>query len=62
MNEILSVRLREIVGIHNVMFQRLLFEQPVMAVLLAELFRDVGETYLEISESLRKDEKEYLED
>ncbi len=33
-----------------------------MAVLLAELFRDVGETYLEISESLRKDEKEYLED
>jgi hypothetical protein len=44
--------LRELVGIHAVMIQRLLLDQS--ASVLITLFRDVGTTYLEISASIEK--------
>lgn len=56
MNEPFHARLRELVSIHNAMFQRLLFERPSSARELADLFHDIGKTYLEISEGLRKNE------
>jgi hypothetical protein len=45
--------LRQIVTIHNAMFQKLLFdEDAVTEMALAELFRDVGKTYLQISQQI----------
>lgn len=45
--------LRQVVTIHQAMFQKLLFEEDaVPGTTLAELFRDVGKTYLRISEQI----------
>jgi hypothetical protein len=45
--------LRQVVAIHQAMFQRLLFdEDAVTEMALAELFKDVGKTYLRISEQI----------
>ena len=45
--------LKEVVSIHRVMFEKLLFEEDsAVGPELAELFQDVGETYLKISESI----------
>lgn len=45
--------LRQVVTIHQAMFQRLLFdENAATETALAELFQDVGKTYLRISEQI----------
>ena len=45
--------LRQVVSIHQAMFQKLLFEDKSEIDLdLAELFQDVGKTYLRISERI----------
>ena len=45
--------LQQIVAIHQAMFQKLLFEEKSTVDLdLAELFQDVGKTYLGISERI----------
>jgi hypothetical protein len=45
--------LQQIVAIHQVMFQKLLFEErSVVDLDLAELFEDVGKTYLSISKRI----------
>jgi hypothetical protein len=42
--------LKEVVSIHRVMFEKLLFEEDsAVGPELADLFQDVGETYLKIS-------------
>jgi hypothetical protein len=45
--------LQQIVSIHQAMFQKLLFEENSAVDLdLAELFQDVGKTYLRISQRI----------
>jgi hypothetical protein len=45
--------LKQVVTIHQAMFQKLLFEEDAAVGLdLAELFQDVGKTYLQISERI----------
>jgi hypothetical protein len=45
--------LKQVVSIHRVMFEKLLFEnESAVSPELAELFQDVGETYLKISERI----------
>ncbi|WP_375412601.1 hypothetical protein [uncultured Bradyrhizobium sp.] len=45
--------LKQVVAIHQVMFQKLLFEEEAAVGLdLAELFDDVGKTYLQIAEHI----------
>jgi hypothetical protein len=45
--------LKQVVAIHQAMFQKLLFEEDAaVGAELAELFEDVGKTYLEISERI----------
>jgi hypothetical protein len=45
--------LQQLVSIHQAMFQKLLFEEKGEVDLdLAELFQDVGKTYLRISERI----------
>jgi hypothetical protein len=45
--------LKQVVSIHRVMFEKLLFEEDsAVGPELAELFQDVGETYLKISERI----------
>jgi hypothetical protein len=56
MENISRDHLRELVGIHAMMIQRLLAEQPTSV--LITLFRDVGTSYLEISASLEKSQRE----
>jgi len=53
--EFYRAHLQEVVAIHRAMFQKLLFEEasPVDAD-LAELFQDVGKTYLKIADGIRK--------
>jgi hypothetical protein len=47
------LHLQQIVSIHQSMFQKLLFEQHTAVDRdLAELFQDVGKTYLRISERI----------
>lgn len=47
------LHLREVVTIHQAMFQKLLFEEDAAIGLdLADLFQDVGKTYLQISERI----------
>lgn len=48
--------LRELVGIHTMMIQRLLMEQP--GSVLITLFRDIGTLYLDISASIEENERE----
>ena len=45
--------LKQVVAIHQAMFQKLLFEEDAaVGSELAELFQDVGNTYLRISEQI----------
>ena len=47
------IRLKEVVAIHQVMFQKLLFEEnSAVGPVLAELFQDVGKRYLQISKQI----------
>jgi hypothetical protein len=44
-------QLKEVVSIHRVMFEKLLFEEDSdIGPELAELFEDTGKTYLQIAE------------
>jgi hypothetical protein len=45
--------LKEVVSIHRLMFEKLLFEEDSdMGLELAELFEDAGKTYLKIAERI----------
>ena len=45
--------LKQVVSIHRVMFEKMLFEEDsAVGPELAELFQDVGETYLKLSERI----------
>jgi len=45
--------LRQVVSIHQAMFEKLLFdEQAAVGQDLAELFQDAGKTYLQIAERI----------
>jgi len=45
--------LKQVVSIHRVMFQKLLFEEDsTVGPELAELFEDAGKTYLQIAERI----------
>jgi hypothetical protein len=45
--------LKQVVSIHRVMFEKLLFEEDSdVGPELAELFEDAGKTYLKIAESI----------
>lgn len=47
--------LKQVVSIHRVMFEKLLFEEDsAMGPELAELFRETGKTYLQIAERISK--------
>jgi len=47
--------MKQVVAIHQVMFEKLLFdEDAAMNLDLAELFHDVGTTYLQISERINE--------
>ena len=49
------IYLKQVVSIHQAMFERLLFaEDAVVSLELAELFRDAGKTYLQISERINE--------
>jgi hypothetical protein len=50
--------LRQIVTIHIAMFQKLLFEDEELPLELADLFEDVGNSYLGISEQISE---QYIE-
>lgn len=46
-------QLKEVVSIHRVMFEKLLFEEDSdIGPELAELFEDTGKTYLQIAERI----------
>jgi hypothetical protein len=48
--------LRQVVSIHQAMFERLLFDEDASVGRdLAELFHDAGKTYLRISERINED-------
>lgn len=48
--------LRQVVSIHQAMFERLLFdEDAAVGQDLAELFQDAGKTYLRIAERISED-------
>jgi hypothetical protein len=48
--------LRQVVSIHQAMFQKLLFdEDAAVSQDLAELFQDAGKTYLRIAERISED-------
>jgi hypothetical protein len=45
--------LRQVVSIHQAMFEKLLFDEDTLADQdLAELFQDAGKTYLKIAERI----------
>lgn len=47
--------LKQVVAIHQAMFERLLFaEDAAVSLDLAELFHDAGRTYLHISERINE--------
>ena len=47
--------LKQVVAIHQAMFERLLFDNDAAVSLdLAELFQDAGRTYLQISERINE--------
>ena len=51
--EFFRSHLKDVVTIHQTMFEKLLFEEDTtVGPELAELFRDVGKTYLRISEQI----------
>ena len=47
--------LKQVVAIHQAMFEKLLFDKDAaMSLDLAELFQDAGRTYLQISERINE--------
>jgi hypothetical protein len=47
--------MKQVVAIHQAMFEKLLFDEDTAASLdLAELFHDAGSTYLQISERINE--------
>jgi hypothetical protein len=47
--------MKQVVAIHQAMFEKLLFDEAAAVSLdLAELFRDAGRTYLQISERINE--------
>jgi hypothetical protein len=47
--------MKQVVAIHQAMFEKLLFDEDAAASLdLAELFHDAGATYLQISERINE--------
>ena len=55
----------QVVSIHRVMFERLLFDEDSrVGPELAELFQDVGKTYLQIAENIsdRCDSRQSIQD
>jgi hypothetical protein len=45
--------LKQVVSIHQAMFEKLLFDEEALVGLdLAELFQDAGKTYLQIAERI----------
>jgi hypothetical protein len=46
--------LKQVVTIHHVMFEKLLFQSNGIPLELAELFEDAGNVYLDISEQISK--------
>jgi hypothetical protein len=47
--------MKQVVAIHQAMFEKLLFDEDAAVSLdLAELFRDAGKTYLQISERINE--------
>ena len=47
--------MKQVVTIHQAMFEKLLFnEDAAVGLDLAELFRDAGKTYLQISERINQ--------
>jgi len=51
--DFLRSHLKQVVSIHRIMFERLLFEETSdVGPELAELFEDAGKTYLQIAESI----------
>ena len=49
------IYLKQVVAIHQAMFDRLLFaEDAAVSLELAELFHDAGRTYLQISERINE--------
>lgn len=53
--EFLRSHLTQVVSIHRVMFEKLLFESKGVPLELSELLEDVGNTYLEFSERISKE-------
>ena len=47
--------LRQVVGIHQTMFEKLLSDEGELPLELAELFKDAGDTYIRISERMNED-------
>jgi hypothetical protein len=50
----LRTYLRQVVTIHQAMFQKLLFQNRAVPEELSELFADAGRTYLEIARELAR--------
>jgi hypothetical protein len=49
------IYLKQVVAIHQAMFERLLFDEDAAVSLeLAELFQDAGRTYLKIAERINE--------
>lgn len=52
--------LKQVVSIHQAMFAKLLFdEDSTVGPELAELFQDIGRTYLQISEQINESYSSY---
>ena len=52
--------LKQVVSIHQAMFARLLFDDDsAVGPELAELFQDIGRTYLQISEQINENYSSY---
>jgi hypothetical protein len=46
--------LKQVVAIHQAMFEKLLVQDAAVSLELAELFHDAGKTYLQISERINE--------
>ena len=46
--------MKQVVAIHQAMFDKLLVEDAAVSLELAELFHDAGRTYLQISERINE--------
>lgn len=62
MDELFRARLKDLVTIHGAMFKKLLWEQPLTRLELADLFDDIANKYRAISKVLRKSADDYPEE